>query len=416
MPSIIAHAVKHDRLELVIPSRVEHIEDVVMFLRDRAVRIGICDTAKAAQLVMALNEAITNAVVHGNLRISSDLKELQDGSFGRTLAERSTQKDFADKKVFITFEANPEGCQWIIRDEGPGFDVDAMLQKLKAAEESDDPEVILSSGRGILMMQAFMDDVSWQNGGREITLTLCHQPECNLHPTDPSSSHDSDTEKKSARTNNASAAGPMRLLQLGSTSSSIWSNVFTPMQVEPTLQAANELRHALNDAEHLLIKLDYAQRPALLTGIIHHVQQADDGFINITCKLPLVRDEDARSMEERRGPLAELIDRLIARNESVYVALPHDDRRSYPRLAYTQPVEVTIQDKEGNTQERNAISRDISVSGIALIGKFTLSLGKTIDLTVGNDHPDHPPIHLRARVIRSQRLAAGFSDLGLMFI
>jgi anti-sigma regulatory factor (Ser/Thr protein kinase) len=49
----------------------------------------------------------------------------------------------------------------VIRDEGPGFE----YHTLQDPEGSRNP-----SGRGLLMIRAFCDEVNWNKSGNEVTL------------------------------------------------------------------------------------------------------------------------------------------------------------------------------------------------------------------------------------------------------
>ncbi len=51
-------------------------------------------------------------------------------------------------------------------DEGRGFDVAA------AFERCNDPELMLSSGRGLLLMRGFSDELIFSGKGNEVTLVL----------------------------------------------------------------------------------------------------------------------------------------------------------------------------------------------------------------------------------------------------
>ncbi len=80
---------------------------------------------------MAVRECMVNAVVHGN-RYN-----------GR-------------KKVFLGIDATADRLTIIIRDEGEGFDVNSLPDPL--AEEN----LLRQSGRGLLLIQAFMDEFQIQ--------------------------------------------------------------------------------------------------------------------------------------------------------------------------------------------------------------------------------------------------------------
>src|SRR4051794_35094994 len=157
-----------ERFHLSIPSLPHWIEPTVEYLCQRAALSGSCHEARAGKLMVALHEALTNAVVHGNLEVSSELKERGDDSFARALAERAADPALAGREVEIAVDFDGAVCRWVITDQGRGFDVERVLARCLG----DDPEVLLASGRGILMMHSFLDAVRFDQGGRRVTLTL----------------------------------------------------------------------------------------------------------------------------------------------------------------------------------------------------------------------------------------------------
>lgn len=167
--------VSSDRAEaathLRILSHTDWVEKIVLHLKQEAIERGVCDEHGACRLVIAMTEAITNAIVHGNYELDSAIKERGPDAFHEALEARSTDHRFAGRVVEIRADYEESACVWTISDQGRGFDVDAALQKL----DSDDPGVILSSGRGISIMKAFLDDVRWLDHGRTIRLAIGEQ-------------------------------------------------------------------------------------------------------------------------------------------------------------------------------------------------------------------------------------------------
>ena len=99
------------------------------------------DEDTASQIAMVAREAVINAILHGN------------------------KKDPA-KQVQVSFELNQESLHIKIADEGPGLDPDTVPDPLA-------PENILrSSGRGIFLMRAIMDEVHFHqlDPGTEIEM------------------------------------------------------------------------------------------------------------------------------------------------------------------------------------------------------------------------------------------------------
>ena len=82
--------------ELAVPSRIEAIDEVASAATDFAKRSGL--GAEAAYGVdMAVREAVTNAVLHGNRRDEAKLVE-------------------------VGFKSLPGGIEITVRDQGEGFD------------------------------------------------------------------------------------------------------------------------------------------------------------------------------------------------------------------------------------------------------------------------------------------------------
>jgi anti-sigma regulatory factor (Ser/Thr protein kinase) len=166
-PNLTA-AIEAERFQLRLPSRLEWIQPAVEYLCQRAVLCSACDETRSAKLMLALHEALTNSVVHGNLELSSELKEQDDDAFAAELAARAADPAYASRWVNVDVVYDGRNCQWTITDEGKGFDVERVLQQ----GAHRDGQAPLASGRGICMMRLFLDGVQYEEGGRRVILTL----------------------------------------------------------------------------------------------------------------------------------------------------------------------------------------------------------------------------------------------------
>ena len=88
---------------------------------------------------LALEEALNNAIRHGN-------------------------RCDCSKKVTVKVELDEQQMCISVADEGKGFDP-AAVPDPTADENLEKP-----SGRGIMLMRAFMDDVHYSNSGKEICM------------------------------------------------------------------------------------------------------------------------------------------------------------------------------------------------------------------------------------------------------
>jgi CheY-like chemotaxis protein len=136
----------------------------IAMVQEHMVRLQICAAAAKIRLAVALEEALLNGLYHGNLEISSDLKQDGSDAFQRTARERRFKSPYRDRRLHITVSASRAEARFVIRDEGPGFDVNAL-------PDPTDPENLLkASGRGLLLIRTFMDEVVHNDAGNQITM------------------------------------------------------------------------------------------------------------------------------------------------------------------------------------------------------------------------------------------------------
>lgn len=119
---------------------------------------------------VAVQEALMNAIVHGLLEIDSSTREGDQPMFEQLVAERSAQEPYAARKITMTCEITRERLTIAIADEGPGFDPASIPDPTL-------PENLLrASGRGLLLMKHFMDEVVYNAHGNEVTLIKICRP------------------------------------------------------------------------------------------------------------------------------------------------------------------------------------------------------------------------------------------------
>ena len=118
------------------------------------------------QIGMAIEEALTNAMHHGNLEVCSKLREGDtDSAYYQTIAQRKQQPKFRARKVHVEAEFSDEHICIQISDEGVGFDPSSVADP----RHSENLERV--SGRGLLLIRSFMDQVAHNAVGNQITMT-----------------------------------------------------------------------------------------------------------------------------------------------------------------------------------------------------------------------------------------------------
>ena len=140
---------------------------VASLLASTATRAGCCQRDDRKRVSTALSEALSNAIIHGNLEVSSALRnEGQDAAYRQLIQRRMAETPYKDRTVTIVSETSRLGATWVISDQGVGFDP-------RALPDPTDPLLRLQfSGRGILVMRSVFHSVEYNAQGTSVTLRL----------------------------------------------------------------------------------------------------------------------------------------------------------------------------------------------------------------------------------------------------
>jgi CheY-like chemotaxis protein/anti-sigma regulatory factor (Ser/Thr protein kinase) len=149
---------------LILENDSSLVSPLVLHLQEHLLRMGLCDENGKIRVGVALEEALLNAIYHGNLELSSDLRQDGSDTYLRLGVERRQMVPYAGRRVYLQVSLNEERASFIIRDEGPGFDV------AKLPDPTDPENLLKLSGRGLLLIRTFMDEVSHNEKGNQITM------------------------------------------------------------------------------------------------------------------------------------------------------------------------------------------------------------------------------------------------------
>jgi CheY-like chemotaxis protein len=140
------------------------IEPLVCHLQDSLVQMGICDDAECIRVGVALEEAMANALFHGNLEVGSELRGEDDSAYYALIECRCRQVPYMDRQLYVEADLSRDEAVFIIRDEGPGFDPQQL------PDPTDPANLERTCGRGVLLMRAFMDEVTYFQPGNAVKL------------------------------------------------------------------------------------------------------------------------------------------------------------------------------------------------------------------------------------------------------
>jgi anti-sigma regulatory factor (Ser/Thr protein kinase) len=123
---------------------------------------------------VALEEALLNAYYHGNLEISSEIRETDHHEYHRLAVERSGQLPFSDRRITVSLSIDRQQAVYQIADEGPGFDPSTL------PDPTDPANLDRPCGRGLLLMRTFMTTVEYNSTGNSVRLTKLRNSESEL--------------------------------------------------------------------------------------------------------------------------------------------------------------------------------------------------------------------------------------------
>jgi CheY-like chemotaxis protein len=167
---------KQQQVRFELENDHDLIGTAVRYLQDAIRGMGLCDDTERVRIGVALQEALVNASFHGNLEVSSTLRELDHRAYYDLANERMKLSPYRDRKIFISANLSPDEVTVVIRDEGPGFDPG------KLPDPTDPTNLEKHSGRGLLLMRTFMSEIQYNATGNEVTMIKRRPPSAPTRP------------------------------------------------------------------------------------------------------------------------------------------------------------------------------------------------------------------------------------------
>jgi CheY-like chemotaxis protein len=148
----------------------ELVDALVDLIQQMAAGMGLTDATGRFRLGAAVKEAVQNAIYRGNLELTyaeaMDVRGDLDDDLMQTINERRMQSPYGDRRVLMQVSMNVDEARFVVRDGGNGFAV-AMFAPTAAPGALE-----TKGGRGLVLMRAFMDQVTFNDRGNEVTLVL----------------------------------------------------------------------------------------------------------------------------------------------------------------------------------------------------------------------------------------------------
>jgi serine/threonine-protein kinase RsbW len=139
LPHVVTDRHPNGSAVLEMPSDLAFLEPVTNYLTNRLNVIWSISADRSISVSIALQEALVNAVKHGNHHNPA-------------------------KRVRITADISDEEARFVVEDEGEGFEKDNPPDPLTPAN------LYKSSGRGVLLIKSIMDKAEYNQRGNIVTM------------------------------------------------------------------------------------------------------------------------------------------------------------------------------------------------------------------------------------------------------
>ncbi len=159
-----------NRFVFEIPNQPDMFMPAIDLSLQMARGVNLLSDSDCPRIAMALKQAFENAMYRGNLELTREqwrnesANDKPNQQHLSNVTERLSKAPYKGRTIHFDARIMREMLRVVIRDQGPGFDS-------KLIPKSDDPQALDDQkGRGLVLIHNFMDKVSFNDQGNEITL------------------------------------------------------------------------------------------------------------------------------------------------------------------------------------------------------------------------------------------------------
>ena len=184
--STLIERVEDIQFRLDLGNDTSLIPPLVHLIQQLVLDIGLCDEDSRRRVGLAVDEALINAIFHGNLELPShQLNEtrhqLRDGARAEAIEQRRAEEPYCNRKVLFEAFLSPQKVRITIGNDGPGFDP-TKVGSDDALTPSDSGSEAVESHRGLVLIRNIMDSVEFNSSGNEITMIKYRSDELDDEP------------------------------------------------------------------------------------------------------------------------------------------------------------------------------------------------------------------------------------------
>jgi CheY-like chemotaxis protein len=166
---LLLGCLRRNEFAFELGNNVSLFRPLIDLLQQMMSGMQLCDSTGRVRVGVALEHALVNALCWGNLEIPPqempNLRELMiQGHLPSVVQERLAAAPYNQRKIRLDVAMTRDEARFVVRDEGSGFDVSTV-------PDPGDPDILeRQGGRGLLLIQTFMDEVSFHPPGNQVTM------------------------------------------------------------------------------------------------------------------------------------------------------------------------------------------------------------------------------------------------------
>ncbi|MFW5850814.1 MAG: response regulator [Bacteroidota bacterium] len=159
----ISNLIQSQKLEICVDSDMDYIPILSEFLTQKIKHVF--SPSVLINIELGISELLLNAIEHGNYNITNTDKKkaLLNNTLVELYNERKQIADSLKKKIHITFTQNTEYCEWVVKDDGDGFDWKNLPHPTSQQLSTE------LQGRGVFISKLQFDDVQFLGSGNVVS-------------------------------------------------------------------------------------------------------------------------------------------------------------------------------------------------------------------------------------------------------
>jgi CheY-like chemotaxis protein len=148
----------------VLDNDSDLIASLMKLLGEELAGMGFWDVTGLLQVSIALQEALTNAMFHGNLEVATEHRQTDERIFDELAQKRRQCEPYRSRRIRVHVQLDRSAARFVVSDDGSGFDTTLFDRPVDAEDLSR------IGGRGLILIRTFMDEVGFNSSGSQISM------------------------------------------------------------------------------------------------------------------------------------------------------------------------------------------------------------------------------------------------------